>query len=691
MKIWKQIGMLLSVLLLSACTAEDTNDLSGIPEDASTLITVSMDDLLAVNMNTRSGSVDELLAEMKDLNIRVYQNVGTGYISMYCKGTSISVDGQSVNSTKTYYINGSDWNTEVRIHSNDISAKSITKVEVIANWGSDLQGVTDWSTLKEEGDAKLQDGYCVMYGEATTSSLNDHDNSTGALDCSKFEVKLKRTRAMLSVKIESNNANPLKEGVTITPTKVSLKNVPTSCYITHENKITASESTSMEYGLTDLGWNGFVSKENSVGIHAEKGASGKPDDFHPIYLFENKQGQISNSDQIKKWPEGCNNVTDVKANQTHSYIEIEADYKYEEQGQVKNSGTIVYRFFLGENIVNDFNVTRNTYYRLTLQLSGFGGAKEDGNVDSDGKLIVNEEDVSWRVDLSIRDWGFEKNAYDFDAHDMMVSIPVIGSGWTIKSVTGGDSYASWIEFQTPSSGTEWMSPTTIAGYEVKANEGALIMHIQALYYSHNSIDPAGAFDDKTPKDAYREMVINLANGSDTQTVTIRQYVPIALTVGNETYYMERFEEKNLLPWNWMNDNLSSFKEVNYQQKTFSYGDDLSKANLNKNTLYLAIDKNSAAYYCIDKGNGEGSQNTPADYYVLPDKVIMEAMLNYQHDPANGPFEPVRRYEDYWTSSVRTDAKTATVYWNGTTGLFETTTDRNSVKRVRSVYTFDYNY
>ena len=43
------------------------------------------------------------------------------------------------------------------------------------------------------------------------------------------------------------------------------------------------------------------------------------------------------------------------------------------------------------------------------RLKGFGGAKEDGKVDGNGKLVVNKEDLSWRVDMNTRDWGFEKS------------------------------------------------------------------------------------------------------------------------------------------------------------------------------------------------------------------------------------------------------------------------------------------
>ena len=63
---------------------------------------------------------------------------------------------------------------------------------------------------------------------------------------------------------------------------------------------------------------------------------------------------------------------------------------------------------------------------------------------------------------------------------------------------------------------------------------------------------------------------------------------------------------------------------------------------------------------------------------------MQAMLNYQHKEEWGPFEPIYRGSNYWTSSVLSGAKKETRYWNGSG--FASTPDRNQKMRVRAVYT-----
>lgn len=682
MKIWKLIGTFLSALWLSACTTEEIINTPDTSEGATTLIAVSMDDLLPVNMNSRAGSINSLLSEMKDLNIRVHKN-GGGYTSIYCKEGEIYVDGKNVNSAKTYYIDNNNLSSkEVQVHCNDISAKHVETVEVIANWGSDLHNKTnDWSTLKEDGDSKLQEGYCVMYGKTTIPINNDHDNSIGALDCRKFEVKLNRTRAMLSVKIDGAG---LREGVTITPTKVMLKNIPTSCLVTQDNKI-SDKGKDVEYSLSDLGWNGSITKGGSIGVHADSGESGMPDDFRPMYLFENKQGVTSNNDQVKKWPQNCNSVEAAKANKTHSYIEIEADYKYEAGGQLKNSGTIVYRFFLGGNITNDFNVNKNTYYRLTLALKNFGGAKEDGNVDDSGNLIVNENDVSWRVDLNVRDWGFEKDAYDFDAHGTLGVMKVMGSGWQVlgSGTTGAESF---IKFWSADNALGWVEPTNVGN--CKTQNGNLYFFIQPWAWDGSGTD--GFYVDNDVNDPNnsnrRKMEITLSNGSQTQTVTFYQWKPITLVNGK--IYMERFEEDNPYEWGYQNEKINYSTTLSNKRMWEAFN------NMPNSPAQLYCkEKNGYASIPNSKKEEYGLTSSPSGNeatYCLPDWNTLELMKKYCED---NPYSNDRDNENYYQPL---DFSSEGGYWSVSTNVLQTyfmnangqqglTAERNSKKKVRAVY------
>lgn len=501
MKALRIIGLFFTIVILSGCANEDMVDssyLSGIDGKSTTAIAISLDDLLPVNMNSRAGAIDGLLSKINDLNIRVTTKAsassGEKYTYIYCTPNKIMIDGKSVNSTKAYYIN----DNMSYIHCNDIAAVQVTKVQVIANYGKDLYNKGEnWNSIVEDGDNNLSEEYCMMYGETTGSTSNVHNNGQGALNCRLFNVKLQRTRAMLTVQLKGDET--LKPGVTITPKKISLHNVPTLCNLMLPNK--ATERTRKDAEVHDINW-GAITQGSSAGTHAY---SDLPDNFLPLYLFENLQGNTNNSpgQEVAKYPEGCLTVADAKKDKTHSYVEIEAEYRYEENGYLKNSGVIVYRFFLGENDYNDFNVKRNTYYRLTLNLKGFGGAREDGKVEG-GKLVVNEKDLSWRVDMDITDWGFEKGEYDFDAHSELGTINVMGNGWHIENAVDekGNKVGaqSWVRFASPNSSTGWTEPTKV-GYEL-AEGGKIQYYIQPMIFGQD-------FGENTSIDTHRTITVTV--------------------------------------------------------------------------------------------------------------------------------------------------------------------------------------
>jgi hypothetical protein len=688
MKALRIIGLFFTIVILSGCANEDMVDssyLSGIDGKSTTAIAISLDDLLPVNMNSRAGAIDGLLSKINDLNIRVTTKAsassGEKYTYIYCTPNKIMIDGKSVNSTKAYYIN----DNMSYIHCNDIAAVQVTKVQVIANYGKDLYNKGEnWNSIVEDGDNNLSEEYCMMYGETTGSTSNVHNNGQGALNCRLFNVKLQRTRAMLTVQLKGDET--LKPGVTITPKKISLHNVPTLCNLMLPNK--ATERTRKDAEVHDINW-GAITQGSSAGTHAY---SDLPDNFLPLYLFENLQGNTNNSpgQEVAKYPEGCLTVADAKKDKTHSYVEIEAEYRYEENGYLKNSGVIVYRFFLGENDYNDFNVKRNTYYRLTLNLKGFGGAREDGKVEG-GKLVVNEKDLSWRVDMDITDWGFEKGEYDFDAHSELGTINVMGNGWHIENAVDekGNKVGaqSWVRFASPNSSTGWTEPTKV-GYEL-AEGGKIQYYIQPMIFGQD-------FGENTSIDTHRTITVTVKkDDGKTQNITFTQWVPIKFKVNGKTVFMERFEEEPLQEWGCQNDNLKTQVTSSKlgSKVSYNFGTNISTSKDNGNTWYIN-DRNlnaPAHIYCYNKSDVPGgAAGAIANYYVLPNQETLKAMIEYFKTNTNSNVEPIKSGEDYWTSSVEETTPTETSFWNGVTQCFEKTGNRNLKKRTRAIYTTNAN-
>ena len=167
------------------------------------------------------------------------------------------------------------------------------------------------------------------------------------------------------------------------------------------NKINHSDefvSSGQTIDLTNAeGWGALTNTTEFVGGHElEPGTI-------PMFMFENLQGTNENiaiGDQINKHPKEYTGSTpadlqsflDGNNGNKYSYILVEAEYYYQDPqtGWTSTDFPIV-------------NIKRNNYYQVTLTLKGNGGANEDGKEDADGNLIVNKEDLSWRIDMNIKD------------------------------------------------------------------------------------------------------------------------------------------------------------------------------------------------------------------------------------------------------------------------------------------------
>ena len=679
MKALKLIILFVVMGLSAACTTEDIVDSSSSNQstEEGTYISIAPNDLLPVNMNSRA-AVDGLLSKVNDINIRITANNKTVYI--YCTGDQLHLNGSPASSTKTRYINDQNLanGNDVFVHVNDVASNKVTSIEAIANYGSDLYNNKDWDAIKEEGNAKLENSLCIMYGktEKPIKKDNQHDG-TGSLHCDIYQVDLQRTRAMFTVSL--NGTAGLKSGVSITPKSMKVCNIPSSCWVTKDNAISSDiqKAADVTYTAAELKWSGSVTQGKSVGVHAKSNDASLPNGFVPIYMYENKQGKTENTSRETKYPQGCSSIEDAKSNQTHSYIEIEADYKYEENGSLKNSGTVIYRFFLGGNDINDFNMQRNCYYRLTLNLKGFGGAAEDGKVE-DGKLVVNDKDASWRVDMDIRDWGFEKDEYDFDAHAVIGEIAVIGSGWTLQSMEGASQSSSWLRFKSDSYGTAgWAEPTDD---NIQGKNGKIIFYIQ----------PMQSWEFENYPNEKRTITLTIEKEGKTQTITISQWTPIKI---NNEIWMERFEEDDCIQsWGFDNEDIAN-KQITFEnlgtKRKYAAGEDVSITKELGNTRYgYQLVKNAAHAYCHRKGGNEieGSPGgaTP-ESYALPDWNTFQLLLDYSRNHPNGNFDPIKEYEDYWTSSVPVGKGKETIYWNGEKQSQSTTTERPMTKRTRAVF------
>lgn len=123
-------------------------------------------------------------------------------------------------------------------------------------------------------------------------------------------------------------------------------------------------------------------------------------------MYENMQpeGYCYDNDQTSKTPKSIGQVSKdpstVKNDKTCSYIELSTDYVGE-----KGRGTVAYRFFLGKTVFKNFEVERNTHYKVTLKLTGNGGIDEASwrvEADIQGKFTPHDAYVGYLVNSKSR-------------------------------------------------------------------------------------------------------------------------------------------------------------------------------------------------------------------------------------------------------------------------------------------------
>lgn len=113
-------------------------------------------------------------------------------------------------------------------------------------------------------------------------------------------------------------------------------------------------------------------------------------------MFENDHGgdAFGHEDGIRdprlKRPSACRmagewgNLLEDRSTATCSYLEVEALYlRRNTDGTTRYGGTVRFRFFLGDDVSRNFDVLRDHYYKVTLQLEG-NAVTEGGQVDETG-------------------------------------------------------------------------------------------------------------------------------------------------------------------------------------------------------------------------------------------------------------------------------------------------------------------
>lgn len=301
-----------------------------------------------------------------------------------------------------------------------------------------------------------------MFGYFTVKGSEQQDE-LAIINQPKASLHASIRRAASKVTI-AYDGSALHENVFIYLKSVTIKDIPTECYLGKESTINLDENSENKYGaLTDGESITYAEGTTSYDEHyPARITKGKPfyyytnkekapngvsvwkadyekdqtgyaklahgEENEALFFYENMQGtgkdkrQDADGNGELDAPGINNDPTDkfYKDQKPYgTYIEVKAYYVSNVHGRVSN-GDIIYRFMLGKNVTTDYNAERNHHYKLTLKFNKYAN------------------DVDWHIEYEEPDPGIEvPNPYYISYlynHSMMLPLKIRTGGKTIQEI-----------------------------------------------------------------------------------------------------------------------------------------------------------------------------------------------------------------------------------------------------------------
>ncbi len=549
----KATFLLIAGVVLSGCTNDGGDIVKKPVSDGSVNLSISLPTPVAKNM-TRA--VPAEFNQIDDLNIIIASgSVATDNVNYIFFLDDMSAAGVAASIPKPEWVEYTETGNSKGIHFTKewfeyfaLDAENCV-FYIVANNGSKIPLVATVANLHE---FKIRDNQYIMFGESVEVTNTAHTGQPGHETGRSLQVMLKRLTAMITVKIVG--APGLSSNLIIAPQTISLHNVPASCTLGDYNNVTGNapnysplvdpDSRSGTSIFTQgqsanvTSW-GDVTRDVVVGGHYIANDSETPDgstvdwtksDVQPLFLYENYHGEtfgvIPNTEQKYKRPVGAAMTeTDIEEkSQACSYIQITADFREGTQ-EPYTYGQLTYRVFLGADEFENFDVMRNTYYRLTLTLSGNARA--------------NEGNASWRLDYDERTMQLSDSDIIVNGGGEVIAIDVEdGNTPSAVKVTWPSGYPQTDYRVNPSStgttGSPWIYVYNVNQWEVlediENDDFPLTANDQFLLYIIPMIRDVTWFG----AGHIREVTFQLAsaNGNtNSGPITVTQYEPIQITVG----------------------------------------------------------------------------------------------------------------------------------------------------------------
>lgn len=238
------------------------------------------------------------------------------------------------------------------------------------------------------------------------------------------------------------------------------------------------------------------------------------------------------------------------------------------------AGPVSFKFFLGENITTNFDIHRNTYYKVTLQLKDYVITEDGHSVDSDGNFTINNSDVSWRVDSRLADIAIISGDANINASGDFFYLKLAGStdvDWELTAeITDGVEFL-WAYGKPEHGAAQWGSlvNSPVTGHGIP--EGGIPIYIGPIQ--------SGS---KSPEST---IVILKVNGKEVDRVTITRHPPIDINIGNGKHLWVDKVDRTALPWGFSGTTFDSNYGVVDNERYYNSDAEMITETFLDNTQY----------------------------------------------------------------------------------------------------------
>lgn len=225
-------------------------------------------------------------------------------------------------------------------------------------------------------------------------------------------------RAVSKVTVDFDGTN-LKEGVTVYIKNAVLKDVPDSAFL---GKPSAVGMDNIQYTTSTYSISYGEGEDHSSWPMVTKASKFSPSEiwettdvtsFHDdnakaLPCYENMQGTHEDKSKLQDTDgDGIidSNTKDGVDNGT--YLEVEG-YYVANRPEYKSEGKIIYRFMLGNNATNNFDLVRNHHYKITMNFKDYGN-DIDWHIEYAEKYldVTYPEDVNYQGRFFVPDNNYQ--------------------------------------------------------------------------------------------------------------------------------------------------------------------------------------------------------------------------------------------------------------------------------------------